>query len=155
MRTIITFLAGVFVSTLFAAGLIYVSLGELTVILFALIPIFILAALAAENERNGLALAPGIGAVILTYSVMFSPWYWTSLILVAVLALCGLFERPMAKLSYLAAWMTGLETASVGMEYLARQTYYFDNLWHDVSIVVFAVYALAWDHYYTKKGVIK
>jgi len=151
MKTFKFFLEEAVIFMLLTAGLMYLSLGFLNLLVFFLVPVFIFAILTQENEKAS-SISGGV-AILLTYSVMYSHWAWTSIVLVIALIVLGFYRKPMKGLSSMAAWLSGFELAAIGMELYAQHVYFMDNLWHDFAVVVFAVYALTWDIHYNKKEV--
>ena len=153
MRTIKIFWVAAVVSFLIAAGLMYFNLGMITFIFLVLVPPFIMAAVVDDNKVNkpdGEEISLFM-AMALVYSVIFSPWGITSLLVIIILITYSTLRKPSPKLSIMAAWLMGLEIATLWMEYYTAHKYYMDNLGHDVSMVIFAIYAVVSDIHWAKK----
>lgn len=152
MKTLKIYLVAAVVSFVIAAALMYFNFGIVTFISLVIVPPFIMAAVVDDNRVNkpsGEEVSLFM-AMALVYSVMFSPWGITSLLVVIVLIAYSTLGKPSPKLSIMAAWLTGLEAASLWMEYYTAHQYYMDNLGHDISVVIFAIYAVVSDIYRAK-----
>ncbi len=154
MKTVRNYLVGVLVSAVFTAAVIYLSLGMMGFVIICIVPLCMMAMAADENRINksGWEEISLFLAVALVYSVMFSSWRWTSLMIVIIIIIGRRLWKTSPTPSIMAAWLTGMEVATVGMEYYANKVYHLDNLLHDAAVVIFAIYAIAWDICSNRKG---
>ncbi|MDO4183739.1 MAG: hypothetical protein Q4D11_00660 [Rhodospirillales bacterium] len=153
MKTVKNYLLGVIVSAVITAIVMYLSLGLFGIAVLCLIPIVMVATAWDESLFNKSAWEE-VSLILwaaLVYSVMFSSWTWTSLVIVIVIIAGLKLWKTWPTPSIMAAWLTGMELATVGMEYYANHVYYMDNLLHDAAVVIFAIYAIAWDIHSAKK----
>lgn len=142
MKKIKFFLIAVVLSAILSAGFIWLKLGALSIILFAIAPIFILADISEDNGETSTVC--NILALALCYAVMFSPYGWLSMGLAVVLITC-LIKTPLKNFSFIAAFLVGFEMAAIGMEAYVDGVYHMDNLWHDIAAAIFAAYTLITD----------
>ena len=142
MEKLRNFVVATFAATILSAVLNYLTL-EANFLIFGFMPLIILAFIS-ESQGNKESWS-GVLSIALIYSVMYSQWPITSLVIVLILIAYSFLRTPQANLSLLAAWLLGVELSTAITEFYYDHTYYTEYLWHDISTLAFVVYALYWD----------
>lgn len=148
MEKVRNFLVAMVAATILAAALTYLDF-EVNFLIFGFMPLVLLAFIS-ESKGNKETWS-GILSVALVYSVMYSPWTITSVAVVIIMIAYSFFRTPQENLSLMAAWLLGVELSTATTEFYYDHTYYTEYLWHDISTLVFVVYALYWDIRLTTK----